>query len=247
MQASFSLIDARLADVVPAPAGRRTIRHAWLNLLVFGLTILAGTWIVHQTEYTIEYGRRFSTIMATTPHRFYMAPSGFALSMTLGALLVLCAVVLARSHRRVGRLLRFLPPRLSRRLCRDTSTASIQSIGRTALILALAQISAYLLQENLEYLTTLGTLPGLAVVLAPPHATAIPLHLLVAACSSLLLWTASTWLSRSRHALGMARVLVHLASRPSSVPPRCVPPRAYLPSLRFAAGIFCLRSPPLTA
>ena len=227
--------------------GWRSYRHVWVNLLIFGVVVLAGTWIVHQTEYAIEYGRRFSTVMGTSPHRLYMAPAGVALSVTLGAFLVLWCSVLGLYRIRLGRLLLHLPPRLSRHIHLDASRVSLRAVGWTALVLALAQSAVYLLQENLEYVATIGTLPGFAVLLAPQHATVIPLHLLAALCSSTLLWTVSSWLGRSRHAVGMAQVLLEIATRGTSIPPRRFPPHFYLPNLRFTAGIFCLRSPPLNA
>jgi hypothetical protein len=247
MQAPRSPKYGRIAAVVPSIVGWRSFHRVLLNLLVFGIAILAGTWVVHQTEYTIEYGRRFSTVMATSPHRFYMASAGFALSVALGAFLVLCGIFLALSRLRLGRLLQQLPPRLSRHVHPGRSMVPLHSLLLTALALVLAQFSVYLLQENLEYLASLGMLPGFAVLLAPQHATVIPLHLVVAGCSSLLLWSVSTWLSHSRRAVGAAQVLLDMARRGGAAPPRSFPTHAYLPSLRVAAGIFCLRSPPLTA
>lgn len=247
MQASSSPNYRRIATVIPSIVGRRSFSLAWVNLLVFGIAILAGTWIVHQTEYTIEYGRRFSTVMATSPHHLYMAPAGFALSVGLGAFLILSGSVLALSRLRLGRLRRQLPHRLSRHVHPGKPMVPVHSIAPTALVLVLAQFAVYLLQENLEYLATVGTLPGFAVLLAPQHATVIPLHLLAAICSSIVLWTVSAWLSRSRRAVGKAQVLLGIARRGVDAPPRRFPAPVYLPSLRFAAGIFCLRSPPLTA
>ena len=247
MQAPRSFHHGRIAAVVPSIVGWRSSRHVFVNLLVFATAVLAGTWIVHQIEYTIEYGRRFSTVMATSPHRWYMAPAGVALSVALGAFLVLCVSILGLSRLRLGRLLQQLPPRLSRRVHPGGSTVPVQSLLLTALVLALVQFSVYLLQENLEYLASVGTLPGFAVLLAPQHATVIPLHLAAAVCSSLLLWTVSTWLGRSRRAVGTAQVLLDIVRRGTAAPPRRFPTHAYLPSLRVAAGIFCLRSPPLTA
>lgn len=247
MQAPSSLHHRRSATVVPPLVGRRSDRRVWMNVLILGVAVLAGTWIVHQTEYTIEYGRRFSTVMATSPHRLYMAPAGVVLSAALGAFLVLCASVLGLSRMKVGRILLRLPPRLSRHVYPGTASVSLRAVGRTTLVLALAQAAVYLLQENLEYLATVGALPGCAVLLGPQHATVISLHLLAALCSSVLLWTVSAWLGRSRRALGMARHLLGLATRGDAVPPRRFPWNCYLPSLRCTAGIFCLRSPPLSA
>jgi hypothetical protein len=226
--------------------GWRSYRHVWVNLLIFGVLVLAGTWVVHQTEYAIEYGRRFSTVMGTSPHRLYMAPAGVALGVTLGAFLVLWCAVLGLYRIRLGRLLLHLPPRLSRHIHLGASNVSLRAVGRTALVLALAQCMVYLLQENLEYVAGIGTLPGFAVLLAPQHATVIPLHLLAALCSSALLWTVSAWLGRARHAVGMAQVLLGIATRGTSLPSRRFPPQFYVPDLRFTAGIFCLRSPPLS-
>jgi hypothetical protein len=247
MQASPSPDHRWIATVVPSLVGWRSNRRAWVNLLVFGIAVLAGTWIVHQTEYAIEYRGHFSTVMATSPHRLYMAPAGVALGVALGALLLLCSSMLGLSRIRLGRLLLRLPPRLSRHIPAGVSTVSGRAVGRTALVLALAQAMVYVLQENLEYLASVGSLPGFTVLLASQHATVIPLHLLAAACSSVLFWTVSTWLSRSRRALGLAEVLVNIASRGDSAPPPRIPARCHLPSLRHTTGIFCLRSPPLSA
>jgi hypothetical protein len=247
MQASSSPDHRRIATVVPSVVGWRSNRGAWVNLLVFGITILAGTWIVHQTQYAIEYRSRFSTVMAASPHRLYMAPAGVALGVAVGVLLLLCSSMLGLSRIRLAHLILRLPPRLSRHIPVDASAVSERVVGRTALVLALAQAMVYVLQENLEYLASVGTLPGFAVLLASQHATVIPLHLVVAACSSVLLWTVSTWLSRSRRALGMAEVLFTIATRGNSVPPPRIPPCCHLPNLRYTAGIFCLRSPPLNA
>lgn len=246
MQAPPSPQHRRIATVVPSIMDWRSYSGAWVNLLVFGIAVLVGTWIVHQTEYTIEYGRRFSTVMATSPHHLYMAPAGIVLSVALGALIALCAAVLGLSRLKLGHMLQQLPPRLSRHIPAGRPPVPVHSVGLTALVLVLAQFSVYLLQENLEYLATVGTLPGFAVLLAPQHATVIPLHLLAALCSSLLLWTISSWLSRSRRAVDIARILLDIALRGTAAPPARFPAYAYLPSLRFAAGIFCLRSPPLS-
>src|SRR5579872_1573547 len=120
MQAQPSPHHRRIAAVVPSIVDWRSHRRAWVNFLVFGMAVLAGTWVVHQTEYTIEYGRRFSTVMATSPHHLYMAPAGVALSVAYGALVVLCGAVLGLSRRRLGRLLQQLPPRLSRHIHSDS-------------------------------------------------------------------------------------------------------------------------------
>jgi hypothetical protein len=246
MQASSSPDHRRIATVVPSVVGWRSNSRAWVNLLAFGIAVLVGTWIVHQTEYAIEYRSRFSTVMAMSPHRLYMAPAGVALGVAVGVLLLLCSSMLGLSRIRLGRLLLRLPPRLSRHMLVGPTMVSGRAIGRTALVLALLQAMVYVVQENLEYLASVGTLPGFTVLLASQHVTVIPLHLLAAACSSVLLWTVSTWLSRSRRALGMAEVLINIATHGDSVPPPRIPARCHLPNLRYTAGIFCLRSPPLS-
>src|SRR5579864_3716138 len=70
-----------LTRLVPPMTEWHSYPRALANLLIFGLVALAGTWLVHQTEYRIEYGSRFGTVMATTPHRVYMAPFGVFLAI----------------------------------------------------------------------------------------------------------------------------------------------------------------------
>ena len=233
--------------IVPAVVGWRSSRHAWLNYSLFGLAVLLGTWLVHQTEYALEFGSRFSAVMAANPHRAYMAPAGMALILAFIVCFALGATFLGLTRVRLRRLHRRLPSRLARRLAPGASTVPWSRIGATALLLALMQGAAYLLQENLETLAVAGTLPGASVLLAPQHATVIPLHLAAAVGSSLILWTASIWLGRVRRALGMARVLLTIATRRHSVPPHRSVPRRYLPNLRVPAGARGLRSPPLSA
>ncbi|HEX6506583.1 MAG TPA: hypothetical protein VF221_03035, partial [Chloroflexota bacterium] len=170
-------------------AGWRTYCRAWSNLLLFGLTLLAGTWIVHQTEYVLEYGRHVSSVMATGPHHLYMTQLGLALGMTVAVLLLLLATTLQATRAHLHRLLLRLPPRLLRHAGTPTSPLSSHSVLRTALVLAVGQMGLYLVQENLESLAALGTLPGLAVLLAPQHLTVLPLHLLAGLVGSILLWT----------------------------------------------------------
>lgn len=247
MQAASSPKHRGSTTVVPSMAGWQSYPRPWVNLLIFGVVILLGTWIVHQTEYAIEYGRRFSEVMATSSHRLYMAPAGIALALALGAILVLYSSLLGISRIRLRRLLLRLPPRLIRHVHLIDSTVSWRAIGTTTLALASAQIVVYVLQENLEYLATAGTLPGLSVLLAPHHVTVVPLHLIVAMCGSVLLWTISARLGSNRHALGMATVLLAIATGGDCPAPRRFLSQNNVPSLRFAEGIFCLRSPPLYA
>src|SRR5579872_1886631 len=70
-----------ILSVVPSLAGWRTPTRGLVNLFAFGFAVLAGTWTVHQVEYAIVYGHRFGTVMATTPHRFYMGPLGLLLAV----------------------------------------------------------------------------------------------------------------------------------------------------------------------
>jgi hypothetical protein len=221
--------------------------RAWINLFTFGFAVLAGTWTVHQVEYAIEYGRRFQTVMATTPHRFYMGPLGLLLAM--GALLSCSAAlsILGAGHVRLQRLRRRLPARFRRYLATPLPAVPLRSIGVTAALLIALQTGVYLLQENLETLAAGNSLPGLEVLVAPHHMTVIPLHALVGLCGSLLLWSVSAWLHRSRQTGRLAQVLVALFEGP---PRRTIPPAAlrnYVPSLRLRAGSLGLRSPPMLA
>ncbi len=236
---------SRLALIVPSILGWRSRGRAWVNLLVFGLTALAATWIVHQTEYVIEYGRRFSTVMATTPHRLYMAPTGLVLTVTVTLLLMLCACTLNQARGELRQRLLRLSPRLVRHVPRQPRAIPLRTIAWTALALALAQATLYVVQENLEYLAAQGTLPWLAVLLAPQHITVIPLHLVGGFCGSLVLWTLSRFMGHSRGALHVAEVLLGIGKRPAGTPPQRVPRREFLAGRRMSAGIFCLRSPPL--
>lgn len=245
MQRAPSRQQRSRGTVIPPIAGWRSKGRACSNLAAFGLVMLLGTWIVHQTEYRIEYSRRFAPVMASSPHHLYMAPAGAALLLAGGLFILLCGAALCLSRLRLGRIAPVLPARLSRRLLPVATAASWTLVARTALILSGAQAAVYLLQENLESLAASGTLPGIAVLLAPQHATVIPLHLAAAVCSSLLLWTVAAWLGHARRTLRLARVLLLLTVRGGAVPPRRVSPRCYLPNLRFVAGVFCLRSPPL--
>ena len=233
--------------IVPAVMGWRSCGRAWLNYSLLGLAVLLGTWLVHQTEYALEFGSRFSTVMASNPHRAYMAPVGMALILACSVCLALGATCLGLTRVKLLRLHRRLPSRLARHLTPGASSVSWSGIGATALLLALMQGAAYLLQENLESLAVAGTLPGASVILAPQHVTVIPLHLAVAVGSSVILWTAAIWLGSARRALGIARVLLTIATRRHSIPPRRTVPRRYLPNLGVPAGVHGLRSPPLGA
>lgn len=236
----------RTAAIVPSMADWRTYPHVWLNLLVFGLAALAGTWIVHQTEYLIEYGRRFPTVMAASPHHVYMQPLGAVLLLTFATLLITLTLALGLARTRLHHLLNGLPPRLRRHLRLPSPSLSPRAVLGTALVLAACQAGLYLLQENLEGLAASGAMPGLGVLLLPQHITVLPLHLLAGLCGSVFLWTASSWLDRSRRSVRMARTLASFTAHTATRPARILPERGYIPCRRMAAGALGLRSPPLT-
>lgn len=230
--------------LLPTFAGWRTYRRGFLSVLLLGLAALAGEWVVHQIEYRIEYGARFDAVMATTPHRFYMAPLGLSLLVgTLVALLLAGAVLRSTVlHRRA--LFDVLPPRIRRLVPERRIDVPPGALLATALVLALYQVALYVVQENLEANAVGQSLPGLAVLMAPAHATVLPLHALIALCISLLLWTISASLHGSSQALRVVQVLARLFGRVPTIPPNTAAAPARLPDLRLATGILCLRSPP---
>ena len=238
---------SRIEAIVPSLAGWRTYPRAVANLLVFGMAVLGGEWLVHQLEYLIEYGDRFGAVMASTPHRFYMARLGALLTVAVVVLLTLVLVRLCLGYVEQRRLVRLLPPRLARHVPAFASGLPVWAVTRTALVLAGCQAALYLLQENLERAAVYQEWPGLSVLLAPSHATVIPLHLLVALGGSWLLWTASTRIRRSRQAVHVAQVLAAMLAPQTTPAPRLVPIQLLVPNLRLIAGVLCLRSPPLPA
>jgi hypothetical protein len=230
--------------LLPAFAGWRTYGRGFVSVLLLGLAALAGEWVVHQIEYRIEYGARFDAVMATTPHRFYMAPLG--LSLLVGALvaLLLAGAVLRSTVLRRRALVDALPPRIVRLVPENGLDLRVSALLATALVLAVYQIVLYVAQENLE-VTALGqSWPGLAVLLAPMHATVLPLHALIALCTSLLLWTVWASLHRSSRTLRAVRALARLFARAPILPVSMPATPARLPDLRLVAGVLCLRSPP---
>jgi hypothetical protein len=233
-------------SAVPSLAGWRTPARGLINLIAFGFAVLAGTWIVHQLEYGIEFGRRFGTEMATSPHRFYMGP--FGIILVIGVLLtgVVTLSVLAAGRVRVVRLRRRIPARFRPYLETALPIVPLRSIGLTAALLIGLQSTLYLLQENLETLAVLNTLPGLGVLFAPQHLTVIPLHVLVGTFTSLVLWTLSAWLCRSRQTGRLVQVLAALFAGPAPCATRLTAPRSYLPGLRLRTAALGLRAPPLT-
>lgn len=233
-------------SLAPLLVSRRGYVSTVLNLLIFGLVAVAAMWIVHQIEYEIEYGSRFGLIMASTPHRLYMLPLGVVLGLLFVILAILIAVNLLRARVAVLQLLPGIPSRLRRHAATPGLTVPIGPLLRTAATLAVAQMTLYSVQENLESLTAGWGLPGLGVLLAPRHATVVPLHLLAALCGAILLWTVSLLLHRMRHTLRLARVLAGIGGARQSVAPR-VHVGHHIPNPRLLADRRSLRSPPLAA
>jgi len=231
---------------VPAVLPWRGYWRAVINLLVVGLAVLAGTWIVHQTEYFIEYGQRFGAVMAANPHA-YMAPLGGVLAAVAVMLLALLVFGLHLAWQRVRQIANRLPVRLTKHLIVPARMPSVGALGVTSLVLAVCQSVVYLVRENLEGLAATGNLPGVAVLLAPQHAAVLPLHLLIASCFAVLLWTASSWLGRSRRLLHVAGVFAALVARRMAPAPMLSPRPSHTPNRRLAAGIHGLRAPPLSA
>jgi len=230
--------------IVPAVLPWRGYWRAVINLLVLGVAVLTGTWIVHQSEYFIEYGQRFGTVMAANLHA-YMAPVGGVLAALAVMLLALLAFGLHLAWQQVRQIENHLPVRLTRHLIVPARMPSVRTIGATSLVLALCQSVVYLAQENLESLAATGNLPGLSVLLAPHHATVLPLDLLIASCFAVLLWTVSCWLRRSRRLLHVASVFAALVARRVGPGPTLAPRPSHTPNRRLAAGIHGLRAPPL--
>ena len=236
-----------ILSAVPSMVGWRSAFRTWINLLVFGLIVLAGTWTVHQFEYAIVYGDRFGAVMATTPHRFYMGPLGVCLA--LGTMLWGIAALwsLAVGRVRLQRVRRRLPNRYARRLATPVLAIPYRSVGRTAVLLFALQTGLYLLQENLETFAVAGSWPGVAVLIAPQHWTVLPLHSLIASCGSLLLWMISVWLHRTRETGHMAEILAALWAGPPPRNTRQNAPQSYVPVRHLRAGARGLRAPPMPA
>lgn len=247
MRRSRPPLRLRITDTVPSLLGWRTFPRAVVNLLAFSLIAAAGTWLVHQLAYWIEYRDRFELVMATSPHRFYMAPIGVLLGMVIGASLGLCMLAVRTAHVTVRRLLRNLPARLIRVSHVPAPRAPGREVMRTALALAACQVTLYAVQENLESAFVSAGWPGLSVLLSSQHVVVVPLHLLAALCGSLLLWTISSRVRGSRQAIQVARVLAGIVATRDDVPPRARPQHQLVPDLRLVAGSLCLRSPPLSA
>jgi hypothetical protein len=251
MRSSISFQSIRLhlpfPAIAPPLAGTDSYRRALANALVFVLVALAGEWIVHQLEYLIEYREQFNTVMEMTPHRMYMAPLGVLFAI-LGVLVL--GIVAGQLHTdsvKRQRLLHLLPQWMRWLLPAHRLRIPVRNAGATVLALAGMQVSVYLLQENWEWYDITGTLPGLAVLLAPEHATVLPLHVLTACVASLLLWTLATWRRAVCLGVALGELLLHLTLRWQLPSQTTVPVRLHVPRRRLAATHRSLRSPPLAA
>jgi hypothetical protein len=239
--------------LVPSLAGWSTFPRAFVNLLAFGLAIAGGEWVVHQGEYLIEYGRRFGTVMATSPQHSYMGELGLMLAAATILLLTLSAVVVGALSLRLRRLLHLMPahpgPEGRGRLERFVPAISVRVPARpvliTAALAASGQTAIYLVQENLESASIGAGWPGLGVLFASRHATVVPLHLLIAFYASLLLWTLATLLRGAHAAVRAAAAIAALMASPPEAPLRLMPVARRTPSLCAVQGTQGLRSPPI--
>ncbi|MGH2441745.1 MAG: hypothetical protein ACRDFX_01105 [Chloroflexota bacterium] len=236
-----------IVSLVPAITGWSTFRGAFGNLLLLAGAALSGTWVVHQTEYAIEYGSRFSAVMATTPHRLYMAPAGAVfLLLAISVAAVLC-VVLRLLRAELASLRRGVPARLLPEHRHVDTTRWWPRVVRTATILALMQAALYTLQENLEYAAVGLPWPGLSVLFGERHLTVLPLHALAALILAILLWTAAGLLNTTRRTVAFVRRLARLFTRDTVSAALQPPERVSAPRILAPRGGRGLRSPPLAA
>ncbi|HZU13665.1 MAG TPA: hypothetical protein VFB58_12570 [Chloroflexota bacterium] len=182
---------------VPALVRRPGFAAWYLNVLAFTLVAAGGEWVTHQIAYLIAYGSRFGSVMASTPHRYYMGPLGDFVLFGIVALLVLTAVLVRMDAWREQRLRRLLPERVQRLIPAPAPALSRRALLTTALALVLVQVALYVVQENLEIAAVGGTMTGLGVVLGG-HAFVLALHAAFALGGSLVLWTLASLLSSSR-------------------------------------------------
>lgn len=236
-----------IRSVVPAIWSWSTYRSAVLNVLAFGLVALAAMWLVHQTEYAIEYGSRFSAVMAATPHHLYMDQLGAFLAALTGILTVAVCGILVQNRRAISRLLPLVPARLLRHTSAPLPCWNAGVVLQTACAMALFQIVLYVIQENLESVAVGAVFPGLAVIFAPQHLTVIPLHLLAALGGSFLLWLLATVLRQTRSTLRMTRALAGIGACRQAIAVISAPPAVRLPTPAVFAGRRSLRSPPRPA
>jgi hypothetical protein len=233
--------------LVPPFAVWSSFRGAFLNLLLFGIAAVAGVWLVHQTEYRIEYGARVYAVLNGSAHRVYLEPVGLALLVLLASLLAATFAALRLAGHGRERILDRLSPRLAERMRWADSRFSAKSVAGTALVLALFQTALYALQENVELASIGGGWAGSAVLFAPQHRTVLLLHAVVAVCSSIVLWTFVAIFKSSRQATKFVRLLARIAGLGSRQPVQQSPVPVRLPDLRPIAGTTNPRAPPLAA
>lgn len=218
-----------------------------MGLLLFDLAVLIGVWIVHQTEYLIEYGSRFNRVMEDTPHRFYMEPAAGLLVLAAAIALGVCLLCLLSHNRQARQAADRLSPRVARRLAALLAPISIVSVSRTSCVLFLAQAGVYTVQENLESWSVSARLPAASVLFGVQHITVLPLHALVATILAIILTAGRARLRRAKHASRVAGALAALLSRAEVPQERLVTARDFRPNLCPVAGSLGLRSPPLSA
>jgi hypothetical protein len=233
--------------IVPPIFRRGKGPSAAINALLLLAAALGGEWIVHQIQYLISYGSRFDTVMAATPHRYYMHQVGAGLGVLGLVLLGVSAAVLALYGAQRAHLLSRLPERVRTPLARCRPQSRWSTLWPTALVLAWIQIAVYVGQENAEARAQGLPWPGLGVLFPAHYPTVLPLHLLLAVCISALLWSICLLLRRSREGLQAARVLLALYACPKAPACRISPAFEYIPSRRPVAGPLGLRAPPLAA
>lgn len=233
--------------MAPPLFGWRSYPRASTNLLIFGLVMVAGEWIVHQTSYLIEYGSSFDAVMAGTPHRLYMGQIGVGLFVTLALLSLMICCVVAAQRFRLKQLLDVLPSRLRSVVEHDLGRISPRGVAKTWILLAGCQVALFTIQENLEALAQLGRAPGLSILVGSGHASVIPLHLLVSLCCAVILRTLVALLSRSSRATRLAQLLVELFGCRPAVARVAAPSWDDRCRARPMTGSRSLRSPPLAA
>jgi hypothetical protein len=232
---------------LPGVAGWSSRRRVLINLLLFDLTVLAGAWLVHQTEYAIEYGGRFNAVMAASPHRFYMVPGALVLAGAVLCALFCCMGSLFASTRAFRAALGSLPPAVSHRITALAAPVRLDSVLGVAAALFMAQAAFYTVQENLEYWLAGGALPGLSVLFGAQHLTVLPLHALMALASAILLTTLSGKVRAARAVARIAQTLAALLSRRVTATVLLHRPHAGLTHARRCAhGPVGLRAPPLS-
>lgn len=226
--------------------GRRTRSHGLAALLLFDLAVLIGVWIVHQTEYVIEYGNRFSAVMAGTPHHLYMQPAALVLAVAALTAISVCVATCVCQTRRAREMSRHLPPRIARSLHRFAEPLPMQRLGRTTATLFAAQSLVYAVQENLESWQVTGAFPGTSVLFGSPHLTVLPLSALVASILAVILTagTARARLTRQTAHIARAFALLFAPAAGAQRPP--APNYDYVPSFQPTAGGRGLRAPPLS-